>query len=149
MEVYLRFASLLQEAPAEKLEYATIAHVSTKSDHSIEINFCEPMEFGSQDVVLRVSDNHVMIERKGDIYMQQTFQIGLKTEGVYQTEHGSFCMQVETKKLEVSSSVQSGVISIEYDGYLNNTPIGTISVDITYQSKDEDSHEKSIITTYN
>lgn len=87
---------------------------------------------------LKLEKNRVTLIRHGDISMKQVFENGLRDDGLYQTPYGSLALGTETSLVEMVLGFEEGRVRIFYDLYLGGAVSSANTLEITYQSFQED-----------
>lgn len=87
---------------------------------------------------LKIEKNRVTLIRHGDISMKQIFEQGTRDEGMYHTPYGDLTLGTETTLLEMMLAYEEGRIRIFYDLYLSGAISSVNTLEITYQSIQED-----------
>jgi uncharacterized beta-barrel protein YwiB (DUF1934 family) len=87
---------------------------------------------------LKLEKNRVTLIRHGNISMNQVFEKGLRDEGTYHTPYGDLALGTETTLLEMVLGYEEGRMRIFYDLYLGGAISSVNTLEITYQSIQED-----------
>lgn len=87
-------------------------------------------EMGRVSTTLKVEPDYIRILRQGDIRSEQQFGLGRKLGGYYDTPHGRFELDTETKKLRVELNQGLGKLAWTYDLYVSGERTGRYELDI-------------------
>lgn len=89
---------------------------------------------------LKLEKDRVTLIRHGQFAMRQVFATGCKDEALYETPYGSLELLTDTHSLEMAVGYEEGRLRMTYDLYLGGELSGQNTLEITYQSTDEDEH---------
>lgn len=78
-------------------------------------------------------EEDIIMQRTGEVLMEQRFSLGKQTKGMYRTEHGAFVIEADTTKLIFDIDASQGNLEVDYCSYIGGALSGKVALQIKYQ----------------
>ncbi|WP_414045554.1 DUF1934 domain-containing protein [Macrococcus equi] len=117
----------------ETFEFETIGTLIKKANTYIMYKEC--IEDILTEVRVKIEDNRVRINRKGELTLDFLFVPFETTQNMYHLAHQKTVMEVTTNQLLIETDDHSGNIYIQYTIKNNNTVLGSYTYDIEYKER--------------
>ncbi|WP_414054742.1 DUF1934 domain-containing protein [Macrococcus equi] len=117
----------------ETFEFETIGTLIKKMNTYIMYKEC--IENILTEVRVKIEDNRVRINRKGELTLDFLFVPFETTQNMYHLAHQKTVMEVATNQLLIETDDHSGKIYIQYTIKNNNTVLGSYTYDIEYKER--------------
>lgn len=117
----------------ETFEFETIGTLIKKMNTYIMYKEC--IEDILTEVRVKIEDNRVRINRKGELTLDFLFVPFETTQNMYHLAHQKTVMEVTTNQLLIETDDNSGKIYIQYTIKNNNTVLGSYTYDIEYKER--------------
>ncbi|NEW07591.1 DUF1934 domain-containing protein [Paenibacillus sp. SYP-B3998] len=95
----------------------------------------EPNELGRTVTLIKLEENQIRIIRQGDVQAEQTFVVGEKRIGFYQTPQGRLELEIETHELTSEAEAGIGITRWSYDLYASGTHAGKYRIKLLIQGE--------------
>lgn len=107
-----------------------------EKDGKTYLKYNETNESGTVAVTLKLSENKATILRFGTENTQMVIEKGKSKENVYETNEGTFSLNVVAKTVDINIKV--GKIKLCYDVELNGSHLSKNEINITFDEKKEE-----------
>ncbi|WP_062351442.1 DUF1934 domain-containing protein [Bacillus kwashiorkori] len=123
-----------QDGVYEDFELIVFGHYYLKGD-SHYLKYEEVTDSGSIHSLVKISENRVMISRRGAVNMRLVLIPGYEMTGTFQTEQGTFVLSTETKAIEFTklSNGQVGHLQLKYQLFMEHIDVGLYQLDFTFK----------------
>jgi uncharacterized beta-barrel protein YwiB (DUF1934 family) len=126
-----------QDGETENFEIISFGRYYEKNGSQF-ITYEEVTESGKIKNVIKISNNQVLIMRNGAINMRFSLQKGVKTEGSFENQYGSFPLILNTNKIyfDWDKERQEGELLFSYELYMQHEVVGIYT--LSFQLKKEE-----------
>jgi len=124
-----------QEGETEEFEVVAFGRYYEKNGSQF-ITYEEVTESGKTSNVIKISDDQVLIMRKGALSMRFILERDTETAGSFENQYGSFPLTLKTKQMEWDWNGIFGKLLFSYELYMQQAVVGLYT--LSFQLKKEE-----------
>lgn len=87
-------------------------------------------EAGDAITTLKISESSLELSRKGDTSSHMYFEVGTIKEILYETQYGTLCFEIDTKKLDIAREEKRFTINLSYAMKQGGEPVSDMDLEI-------------------
>lgn len=122
--------------PGDKIELETVGKFSERDGKFyIKYDETELTGFKNTSTMVKISANHILLSRFGDIESRMEFELGQKKLCNYNTSYGAIPVATELFELTNNLSKSGGTAKFSYNLDFNNEKFAVNTLDISVKTK--------------